>query len=607
LLKVGSTQCGKVNGSWISGKVTKIKSKNYFISYTKSSQLYSSDAKKSRGAQKKKLLNLSTDFGKKSTAGNKKCSRYNVSIPVATTVPIATSVAPANQVLKFDFSNAVALTLTDATVSTASIRKYSLGSNLEKVSASGVRSDAVVSGAASIRRFLIAPNNKLYVEFLDNTQVDGATCLLAEIARESGIPQCIERDKDFRFLGVGQDPNNFCNCSDDRPLRNDIQFDKDGNIYYAGIPGTWKRDPTTSFALWTGVIICSKSPCGMASVVRRYSNGEVRDFGSSAIGRGGVDLAWHFKSVLGSAFILRPILNFLVLDNGSVLIHAQRDLVRVPTPECPNCYNQPMGTDLWSSSGQLLESNFPTGPSALLANIGPNRTIMAVTKTATLNSNYVAISADGVAIPVFSAINEETAGKISSTCASLSTEYDFTRFVCGGGGVRQVWRTPSGEVFVVAGQDPFSKIESYNRSETKDSYELWVKEGAKYGSGVLLRVFPTLISTRVGLPQDSLDLSRIETFTSAFDEFYASGLTSNGQRQTIVYNTVKNTSNVLIPASSDIRITKMAFSAKMNSLLFVGVQGSAGESIFGVLDRLTNKLVVTSNPKNVSDLQAFSS
>jgi hypothetical protein len=75
LLKVGSTQCGKVSGSWISGKVTKIKSKNYFASYTKSSQLYSSDAKKSRGSQKKKLLNLSRDFKKKATAGNKKCSR----------------------------------------------------------------------------------------------------------------------------------------------------------------------------------------------------------------------------------------------------------------------------------------------------------------------------------------------------------------------------------------------------------------------------------------------------------------------------------------------------------------------------------------------------
>ena len=58
LKKVGSTQCGKVYGSWVSGKVTKIKSKNYFVSYAKSSQLYSADANKSRGTKKKRLLKL---------------------------------------------------------------------------------------------------------------------------------------------------------------------------------------------------------------------------------------------------------------------------------------------------------------------------------------------------------------------------------------------------------------------------------------------------------------------------------------------------------------------------------------------------------------------
>ena len=67
LLKVGSTQCGKVDGSWVSGKVTKIKSKNYFVSYVKSSQLYSADAKKSQGLQKTKPLKLASDYKAKAS------------------------------------------------------------------------------------------------------------------------------------------------------------------------------------------------------------------------------------------------------------------------------------------------------------------------------------------------------------------------------------------------------------------------------------------------------------------------------------------------------------------------------------------------------------
>ena len=116
LLKVGSTQCGKVNGSWISGKVTKIKSKNYFVSYVKSSQLYSTDAKKSQGLQKKKLLKLASDYKAKASLGDKKCSRYKVLVPVTTTVPtstnaplVTTTTEPETTLaLKFDVSGAVA-------------------------------------------------------------------------------------------------------------------------------------------------------------------------------------------------------------------------------------------------------------------------------------------------------------------------------------------------------------------------------------------------------------------------------------------------------------------------------------------------------------------
>ena len=198
-------------------------------------------------------------------------------------------------------------------------------------------------------------------------------------------------------------------------------------------------------------------------------------------------------------------------------------------------------------------------------------------------------------------------GFIDESICGLNSATDFHWYGCRGNPVRYFWRTPSGEVFVVAGQDPFSHIESYNRVATKEIYDEWIKRGAKYGSGVLLQIYPTVRSTRVGLPQDPHDLQRIETYASSLNEFYASGLNANGERETIVYNTSSNKSTVLVPSSAGIRVTKMAFSAKSNSLLFVGVQGSTGLPIFGLVDRLTNKLVVICNSKSVSDLQAFSS
>ena len=461
---------------------------------------------------------------------------------------------------------------------------------------------------ALIRRFLIAPNNKLYVEFLNNSMIEGLPCLLAEIERDSGIPKCIERDTDFRFLGVGQDPRVFCDCPEERPLRNDIQFDKIGNIYYSGIPGTWIKDSPNSKVIGTGPTSCAASPCRMASVVRRFSNGAIRDFGLAAIGKGGVDEAWRWPT-LGSAFILRPILNFLVLENGNILIHANRDLIRAGTPECPLCYQEPRGTDLWSSTGQILASDLPTGASALLLTVDSKRVIMQVQRDGVRQANYFEVIVDEVGTVRSSPLGGTVNGDFSVKCRGFSEDNDFQRFACiRGSSIRHYWRTPSGEIFIVAGQDPFSKIESYNnRPEMKDVYDALVKYGAKYGSGVLIRLFPSEVSTRVGLPQDSQDLNRIETFASSLDEFYASGLIENGQRQTIVFNTGTNTSTVLIPTSSDIRVTKMAFSAKNNSLLFVGVQGSLEKPIFGLIDRLTKKLVVTSFTGSVSDLQTYSS
>jgi hypothetical protein len=266
LLKVGSTQCGKVNGSWISGKATKIKSKNYFVSYTKSSQLYSADAKKSRGAQKRKLLNLSSDFKKKANTGNKKCSRYNASlftpgnssatvpgaapttVPGAapTTVPgAAPTTVPVNlsaPVLKFDFTGAVGLVLQETPESTASAtavsKSASLESNLYGLTKSGDIFYAVQTGSITVKEFLIAPNDTIYIHS-ESVIVNGVQCVLLAVSIASGIPDCVESEKEFdNWNTTGMKIlDGFQDIGDTKipgeTLYQKFQFDDRGGIAYA--------------------------------------------------------------------------------------------------------------------------------------------------------------------------------------------------------------------------------------------------------------------------------------------------------------------------------------------------------------------------------------
>ena len=164
--------------------------------------------------------------------------------------------------LRFNLKNAIGIAL-KSSVSSSSVRKSSTGSNVQVVDASGNTSDAVVSGTASIKNILIAPNNKLYVLFNTKTAIGTVSCLLAEVDKTTGDPTCIDSDlssiswssaTSFEF-----DP---------------IQFDESGFIYYVGTDSTGK------------------------SVLRRYKNGTATSLVTDNVN----------------------YLRFLVLSDGSVII-----------------------------------------------------------------------------------------------------------------------------------------------------------------------------------------------------------------------------------------------------------------------------------------------
>lgn len=501
--------------------------------------------------------------------------------------------------LRFDLQNAIGLALASnsGTVAASSVSKVSTGSNLQKIDKDGNLTDAVSSGAVKVQRFLIAPNDKLYVEFAEAVSIDRKKCVLAEVSRASGTPTCIETDEYFRFMGSRQNPTTFCDCNEHRPLRNDIQFDAAGNIYYAGIPGGWRAQyPTRSLS--DGQHVCAASPCGKASVVRRYSYGATQDFGSSAIGVGGVDIPWHWASTPSSMVVLRPIYNFLVLDNGDVVIHGERDLIRVSTDACPKCYQIPEATELWSTTGTLLEPEISSGSTALLSKIDGQTILMTKSDHGQPGFRVVTFRQDG-SRTISNISNEGLAGCLSGESR------DLQRFGCSTFAVRQVWRTPKGEIFAILGHDPFSLIENFKSN--KSIYESWVEFGAKYGSGVLLKILPSVEATRVGQPRSNDDLVRIETFSAALHYLFASGVTSDGRRHTIMFDTNTDEMRVLIPASEGILVTSLAFSAASNRLIVAGIREASRQDVFGLVNVETGAAAWRSGQAGVEEIQAYGS
>jgi hypothetical protein len=112
------------------------------------------------------------------------------------------------------------------------------GSNLKKVLSNGAIAPALVGSQSTVTvsKFLVGPNNKLYVLFSSKTCLDKADnkrggscsdgCLLAEVDTDSGETSCIDNELDsisWNYLSTSGIPSS-------KPL----QFDPAGNLYYLG-------------------------------------------------------------------------------------------------------------------------------------------------------------------------------------------------------------------------------------------------------------------------------------------------------------------------------------------------------------------------------------
>jgi hypothetical protein len=240
--RVGHVACGRFTSStqWVPGTVLK---HGYFISHDAQARNYGKLARKASGKKRVRLAAIAKRYRTLAKDQRHRCY-FPASLPPRVTPPaappaappVAPPVAPATP-LRFDASSAVGLALSDSAGSALGASSMmampatpATGSNLVAIDGAGRTHDAVDSGSAAIQRFLIAPNDRVYVVFsspvnLDNTSPlapwnPGTRCLIAVVDPASGAPTCVDSQLSFINWSNGNNPA--------------IQFDASGAIYYTG-------------------------------------------------------------------------------------------------------------------------------------------------------------------------------------------------------------------------------------------------------------------------------------------------------------------------------------------------------------------------------------
>ena len=223
--KSGAVTCAPINGTYVAG--TRLKG-NYFVAHSQQAANYKAAAAAAKGAAKTKAAAAAKSWTTKAKAGKKACDALNSGNSAS-----GGSSGNAKGKLKFNIKNAAGIAL----VKKASVKKKSAAqpvpneevapedTTLVAVDETGKTTEAISSGEAVVKKFLVAPNDKLYVLFDSPTIVgDASTCLLAEVDPATGDPKCIEKDLTSIAWSSGEAGS----------LNPAIQFDATGAAYYVG-------------------------------------------------------------------------------------------------------------------------------------------------------------------------------------------------------------------------------------------------------------------------------------------------------------------------------------------------------------------------------------
>lgn len=523
--------------------------------------------------------------------------------------------------LRFDFASAVGVGIVGG-VSTASVRKASTNTNLVAIEANGKTADPIVSGSAQVARVLIAPNDKLYLLFKTSVKIGSAGCILAEVDRQSGIPLCVERDTDFRFVSAGQDHFMWTSSGGRGRLINDFQFDSQGGIYYLGVPSKWKSEYPGLGSQWSG---------STAAVVRRFKNGEATDFGVSWFERGASDEPGWSQPPTSSVFIRNPIANFFVFPDGTVVVDQGLSLRGQPPvlresggiPACiygrVDIYKDDgsrksiaMPADIddtvdaeceaWArASGIDLSITKRRGEFSFLKMFGDTKLI------AGWYNRVFRFDVRGLTITRLPWLNYPERDPQCENPADF-VRLDFSLRYCDGAtSWRDSWKTPSGSYFAVLGTDPLDSDQlSGALAASYCGEECVARYGFRFGSGVVAQVFPSLASTRIGRGTADEDVVRVESFLAILDSVVVSGPGVDGKNRTVLYNTATGDLRTLIGSNENFRILRLGFNSGRNRLYFSGTKPNSAVNNFGFFDFSTGELSISSAQLGFEQLAMFS-
>ena len=261
--KQATVVCGKMKGKWYAGTILATGSKKgHFLSLKMESEnlrkrsnflLGSGDSKKQR-----EMWALSRQKKSEDVVGTRLCRAAGGS----------GSATP----LRFNFSDAVGMTVGSATSRKNRPSTRQSSSGIKAVLASGVLRDAITSGTVTVSKIAVSPSGQIVIAFSNQVRLDNATsgnwgeggCLIVTVDRATGIPTCI----DANFGGLYQSGEA-------------IQFDATGGIYFHGVNAGAKQ----------------------TYVLRRYKNGAITDLISPGI--------W--------------VLDWLVTGNGTVFLEGKSE------------------------------------------------------------------------------------------------------------------------------------------------------------------------------------------------------------------------------------------------------------------------------------------
>jgi hypothetical protein len=243
LSKKSGYYCGYVKKKWIPGKLV---AGGFFYSHSAERSNLQKQLPKAKGNKKKSLKTKIAQLTKQISSRGAVCSKSGGGSKAGK--------------LAFDLAGAVGVALKARTASAqGDLSTRASSSNLYAVDSAGRLSPAISSGSATVEKFLVAANDKLYL-LLSNSSDN---CVLAEVDTDNGTTTCIDKSIDSVEWTTA-------------PRNNAIQFDGAGAIYYLA------KDDGTTF-------------------LRKYQNGVRTDLTNSNI----------------------TVSDFLVLSDGSAIIFAQ--------------------------------------------------------------------------------------------------------------------------------------------------------------------------------------------------------------------------------------------------------------------------------------------